>query len=291
MEQCNTSSRKDLEVRVSDYEAFLGFGYKIGKKIGKGTYSTVFKVEYYSSQQITLACKVMNKMKISNEFLHKFFPREIEILCKIQHPNIIQVQSILQRGPKVFIFMRYAENGDMLDYIKSQGAVPENRAKDWFSQMTNGINYLHQMNIAHRDLKCENILITEKMNVKISDFGFAKFCNRDNQLSSTYCGSAAYTAPEIISLCPYDPIMSDIWSLGVVLFTMVNASKPFEEQSLSKLLKDQKLRNYRFNKRIKIKLSTNCIDLINNLLDPDVSTRYSLKKIQDSEWLNSLITQ
>lgn len=171
-------------------------GYKLGKKIGKGAYGNVVRSLFWdknSGSKVELACKYVDKGKAPKDFLEKFFPREIEILTKISHPNIIGIHSILQSGCTVFIFMRLAENGDLLDYVKNNGLISEKQANLWFFQMVSAIKYLHSMFYAHRDLKCENILISKHFNVKIADFGFARSCIGDNNkavMSTTYCGSA-----------------------------------------------------------------------------------------------------
>lgn len=180
----------------SDVNALERRGYQFGGKIGKGSYGNVVTARYEdknSGEMVELACKYVDKSKAPKDFLEKFFPREIQVLTKIHHPNIIGIHSILQSGSTVFIFMRCAENGDLLDYVKKQGAVPEAQANLWFYQMVSAIRYIHSLNYAHRDLKCENILISKHMNVKIADFGFARCCideNNDNILSQTFCGSA-----------------------------------------------------------------------------------------------------
>ena len=184
----------------SDILALERRGYEFGKKLGKGSYGNVIAALFKdtkSKSTIELACKCVDKSKAPKDFLEKFFPREIQILTKISHPAIIGIHSILQSGSKVFIFMRMAENGDLLDYIKDNGAVVENQANLWFYQMTSAIKYLHSMNFAHRDLKCENILISKHMNIKIADFGFARSCVDDKNekiLSGTFCGSAGKNA-------------------------------------------------------------------------------------------------
>lgn len=200
----------------------------------------------------------------------------------------LQVHSILQRGPRVFIFMRYADNGDLLDFVKKNGVVPEQQAKLWFRQMASGLHYLHGKNIAHRDLKCENILLSRRFNVKLADFGFARFCvDEDGRrvLSQTYCGSAAYAAPEVVNGTPYNPKLSDVWSLGIILFIMLNASMPFDDSNLRKLLKDQTTRNWTFRSRVRDSVSSSAKSLVKHILEPDITLRLTLDRVIGHDWV------
>lgn len=283
-----------LSPRSSEVNALEQRGYIIGKKIGQGSYATVHLADYVDlkagQKKMSLACKIFDKEKAPRDFLEKFFPRELEILTQIENPNIIQVHSILQRGPRVFIFMRYADNGDMLDFIKKNGMVPEHQAKVWFKQMSSGVQYLHSRNIAHRDLKCENILLSRRYNVKIADFGFARYCvDKEGRriLSQTYCGSAAYAAPEVVNGTPYNPKLADVWSLGIILYIMLNASMPFDDSNLRKLLKDQTNRIWSFRSRVRDTVSSSVRSLVRRILEPDITQRYSLDRILTHDWLRS----
>lgn len=196
-EQDSTAKKSKFQRRQNvDTFALEKRGYQFGKRIGKGSYGNVVTARYDdkgSGDSLELACKYVDRRKAPKEFLHKFLPREIEVLSKISHPNIIGIHSILQSGNTVFIFMQWAENGDLLNYVKDKGCVPEAQVKLWFFQMTSAVKYLHDIHYAHRDLKCENILISKHMNVKIADFGFARKCVDDKDmkiLSQTFCGSA-----------------------------------------------------------------------------------------------------
>lgn len=180
----------------SDYDALERRGYRFGRRIGKGSYGHVVIARYEDrkrGKRIDLACKCVAKDKAPKDFLDKFFPREIDILRRIHHENIISIHSILQSGSTVFIFMRWAERGDLLDYVQKNSAIGESHACLWFYQMVSAIRYLHSLDYAHRDLKCENILISRRMNVKIADFGFTRKCSDDQGdkiMSETFCGSA-----------------------------------------------------------------------------------------------------
>lgn len=201
-----------------------------------------------------------------------------------------QVHSILQRGPRVFIFMRYADNGDLLDFVTNNGVVPEQQSRLWFRQMASGLHYLHSKNIAHRDLKCENILLSRKFNVKLADFGFARFCvdhEGRRVLSHTYCGSAAYAAPEIVAGTPYNPKLADVWSLGIILFIMLNARMPFDDANLRKLLKDQMSRNWIFRSRVRDTVSMLAKNIVRQILEPDITLRLTLERVLSHEWMRA----
>lgn len=153
--------------------------------------------------------------------------------------------------------------------------------------MASGLHYLHGKNVAHRDLKCENILLSRKFNVKLADFGFARFCvdgEGRRILSQTYCGSAAYAAPEVVSGKPYNPKLSDVWSLGIILFIMLNASMPFDDSNLRKLLKDQMTKNWVFRSRVRDTLSSSAKNLVRHLLEPDLTLRLTLDRALQHDW-------
>lgn len=184
--------------------------------------------------------------------------------------------------------MRYSENGDLLGYVLKNGCVSENQSRVWTRQLALGLQYLHELEITHRDIKCENVLLTANYNVKLSDFGFARFCVDDNDepiLSETYCGSMSYAAPEILRGKPYLPKPSDLWSLGVVLFVMLNKSMPFDDTRMRKLYEQQMGKKYRFRSRVASILSIECKTAVKHLLEPDSGLRSTATQLLTSEWI------
>ncbi|XP_055548181.1 testis-specific serine/threonine-protein kinase 1-like [Wyeomyia smithii] len=293
------SSRLALRQRkieqIPDIQALKSRGYLLGRRMATGTFATVMRAKYFEpktgdgpQKTLDLACKIVDEGKSKDvEFLTKFLPRELQILAKIEHPNIIQTHSIMRRGSRVFIFMRLAELGDLLSYIRRHGALAEERCRFWFYQMVDAIRYLHEMDIAHRDLKCENILISKNLNIKLSDFGFARYCKNEignNIMSSTFCGSAAYAAPEIMSATLYQPKAADLWSLGVVLFIMLNGTMPFDEKNLKKLVRCQMSRQFQFRPEVEKVISFDPIRIVHNLLDPDPVDRINIEEVMEERW-------
>ncbi|KAG8179452.1 hypothetical protein JTE90_006822 [Oedothorax gibbosus] len=268
--------------KKSSSEELKQCGFEIGEELGKGSYCKVRKATYNNQQ---IAVKIINRAGLSNSFLNKFLPREIEILGKIKHENIIKIHKILNYTDRVYIFMELAQN-DMLNYIRGRGHLPEKEARNYFRQIVNALKYLHSMNVAHRDLKCENIMITGNNTIKIIDLGFSRSTVNSSGrriLSETYCGSTAYAAPEVLQGTPYNPMMYDVWSLGCVLFIMVTGRMPFDDKNIRKLV------TYQLKKKIKFPssftLSSKVKDLIKCMLEPDVTKRMSITRVAQSAWL------
>ncbi|KAK9746985.1 Protein kinase domain [Popillia japonica] len=282
---------KDLDITASEQLRLASRGYKILTKLGQGTYATVYLVEFRSSnesKEIKLACKAMDVSRMAREFVLKFLPRELDILSKINHPHIIQIQNIFQRRTKYYVFMRYAEKGDLLEFVLKKGALSEPQARVWFRQIALAVHYLHEMNIAHRDLKCENIFITSNYNIKLADFGFARYTADDlgKRISSdTFCGSISYAAPEILRGLPYYPKHSDVWSLGVILYVILNRAMPFDDGNLRRLYDQQISKKWRFRPKVMSFLSNECKTLVSQLLEPDVIKRLDIEKVVDSDWI------
>lgn len=193
-------------------------GYRILHGIGEGAYSKV-KLAYSTRLGREVGIKCINKHVAPKDFVEKFLPRELHALPHLRHENIVRVYEILESSDGyVYIVMEAARNGDMLRYVQKKGALPEHEVRKYFKQLAQAIKYCHSLNICHRynlrrlikkmqkykkirDLKCENLLLDKDNNLLLTDFGFSKpmtFNNHEIVKSTTFCGSAAYAAPEII---------------------------------------------------------------------------------------------
>ncbi|KAM5235497.1 testis-specific serine/threonine-protein kinase 4 [Ctenodactylus gundi] len=270
------------------------YGYEVGKVIGNGSYGTVYEA-YYTKQKVMVAVKIISKKKASDDYLNKFLPREIQVMKVLRHKYLINFYQAIETTSRVYIILELAQGGDVLEWIQRFGACSEPLAGKWFSQVTLGIAYLHSKGIVHRDLKLENLLLDKRENVKISDFGFAKMVpsnqpvhssssykmNCFSHLCQTYCGSFAYACPEILLGLPYNPFLSDIWSMGVILYTLTVARLPFDDTNLKKLLREtQKDLTFPPNHNI----SPECKNLILQMLCP-VAKRATILDILKDPWV------
>jgi len=268
-------------------------GYSFGRILGEGSYAKVKLAELTSStgEKSRFACKILCKRKAPRDFVTKFMPREMEVIKRLDHENVVKLKAVFEFESRVFIFMELADNGDLLSYIKKNGAQPNANAKQLFKDICSGIAYIHSMDIVHRDLKCENLLMTRDNRVKIADFGFARFCTDQESgrrvLSRTYCGSAAYAAPEILRGQPYNPKMYDVWSMGCVLFIIVCSSMPFDDSNVKKMLKAQTEKKIHFPSRVRGQISHLCQALLLRMLEVDVTKRATVDQCLRCQWLTT----
>lgn len=217
-------------------------GYTLGKIIGTGSYATV-KLARSERHQDFVAIKIVSKFQAPVDYLTRFLPREIEVVKGLRHTNLIRFLQAVETTHRVYIIMEYAENGSLLDIIRKDTFIEEDpRAKSWFTQLKDALEYCHEHGVVHRDVKCENLLMNKNFELKLSDFGFARGHMKPRSegnpiLSETFCGSYAYASPEILKGIPYEPQLSDVWSMGVVLYAMVFGKLPFDDTNYNKLVK------------------------------------------------------
>ncbi|XP_061191127.1 testis-specific serine/threonine-protein kinase 1-like [Saccostrea echinata] len=274
-------------LRLADF--LSSNGYRLGPKIGEGTYSNVRIAERTRDGEI-LAVKMIDKRNAKKNYVKKFLPRELEISTLVKHPNVIVTHDVLYQGESVYIMMDYAEKGDLLQLIQACGTLSEEDAKRMFREMAEAIKYLHDLGITHRDLKCENILIMRDKRITVSDFGFSRMYldqQHNAVMCKTYCGSRAYASPELLRGLPYDPRTNDVWSLGVILFIMICGKMPFDDRNIKEMLKKQISEGISIPDKVKERISSHCVELIHKILDPNSKSRIKIGNILQSEWLKT----
>ncbi|XP_075046977.1 testis-specific serine/threonine-protein kinase 6 [Mixophyes fleayi] len=273
---------RSLPVIMSSVNLLLrDLGYNALSTIGEGAYSKV-KLATSSKYHCNVAIKVLDHRLASADFSRKFLPRELDILRGVHHPHVISVFELIEINNGLrFIVMELCRT-DLLQLIQKTGRLPDEKAKCLFQQMISGMSYLHEHNVVHRDLKCENVLLTNDHCVKITDFGFGKKCFDETDLCTTYCGSPAYASPEVLQCIPYDPKKYDIWSLGVILYVMVTGLMPFSDCKLSSLLKLQQM-GVVFPESVA--LDEKCKSLIKQMLHYNPHARPDLCTVLKQGWI------
>jgi len=262
--------------------------YTMGEKIGKGAFSVVYEaVEKGTNDRY--AIKVINRKYIKQKLLD----REIEIMTKIRHDNILYCKAVFETDAYIYLVLELVKGGELYDKIVDEGEYTENEAKEIVYQILSAVEYLHMHQIAHRDLKPENILCgtkggqpgSRKELIKVADFGLSKMFDRELLLSQ--CGSPTYVAPEVLLAIPYDQSV-DMWAVGVITYVMLTGCFPFFEEGNNYKALYQKIINVEFSFPEDPVLSDQVKDFISKLLNRDPATRPSASACKLHPWLKSV---
>ncbi|KAM4642319.1 MAP/microtubule affinity-regulating kinase 4 isoform 2-T2 [Discoglossus pictus] len=253
--------------------------YRLLRTIGKGNFAKV-KLARHVLTGREVAIKIIDKTQLNPSSLQKLF-REVRIMKGLCHPNIVKLFEVIETEKTLYLIMEYASGGEVFDYLVSHGRMKEKEARAKFRQIVSAVHYCHQKNIVHRDLKAENLLLDAEANIKIADFGFSNEFTPGGKLD-TFCGSPPYAAPELFQGKRYNGPEVDVWSLGVILYTLVSGSLPFDGQNL-KELRERVLRG---KYRVPFYMSTDCESVLRRFLVLNPSKRCTLEQIMNDKWLN-----
>ncbi|XP_031136262.1 MAP/microtubule affinity-regulating kinase 3a isoform X23 [Sander lucioperca] len=275
------SARTGVRSRTSEEPQQPHVGnYRLLKTIGKGNFAKV-KLARHILTGREVAIKIIDKTQLNPNSLQKLF-REVRIMKILNHPNIVKLFEVIETERTLYLVMEYASGGEVFDYLVAHGRMKEKEARAKFRQIVSAVQYCHQKHIVHRDLKAENLLLDADMNIKIADFGFSNEFTMGNKLD-TFCGSPPYAAPELFQGKKYDGPEVDVWSLGVILYTLVSGSLPFDGQNL-KELRERVLRG---KYRIPFYMSTDCENLLKRFLVLNPAKRGTLEQIMKDRWINA----
>ncbi|XP_027785103.2 serine/threonine-protein kinase SIK1 isoform X1 [Marmota flaviventris] len=257
----------------------VGF-YDVERTLGKGNFAVV-KLARHRVTKTQVAIKIIDKTRLDSSNLEKIY-REVQLMKLLNHPHIIKLYQVMETKDMLYIVTEFAKNGEMFDYLTSNGHLSENEAREKFRQILSAVEYCHNHHIVHRDLKTENLLLDSNMDIKLADFGFGNFYNPGEPLS-TWCGSPPYAAPEVFEGKEYEGPQLDIWSLGVVLYVLVCGSLPFDGPNLPTLR--QRVLEGRF--RIPFFMSQDCETLIRRMLVVDPAKRITIAQIWQHRWMQA----
>ncbi|KAF1322901.1 Camk/camkl/ampk protein kinase, partial [Globisporangium splendens] len=259
--------------------------YVLGETIGKGTFGKV-KIGLHLVTGEKVAIKILEKKRIVQVADAERVAREIKILKRNRHLNVIQLYEVIDSPERIYLIMEHVDSGEMFEYIVAHHRIREQDAVLFFQQIVDGLAYLHANDVTHRDLKPENLLLQSHAAgflVKIVDFGLSN--THDNgRLLRTACGSPCYAAPEMIEGKLYKGPVADIWSLGVVLFAVVCGYLPFEDSNTNMLYKKILSADY----KLPPFLSHSVQDLIRRILETNPEKRLAVELIRQHPWFTSM---
>ncbi|CAA3024493.1 CBL-interacting serine/threonine-protein kinase 12-like [Olea europaea var. sylvestris] len=270
-----TRSAKQKEI-----QGLLLGRYEIGKLLGHGTFAKVYHAKNVKTGE-NVAIKVIDKEKILKIGLIAHIKREISILRRVRHPNIVQLFEVMATKSKIFFVMEYVKGGELFNKV-AKGRLKEEVARKYFQQLISAVAFCHARGVYHRDLKPENILLDEDGNLKVSDFGLSAISEQIKQdgLFHTFCGTPAYVAPEVLARKGYDAAKVDIWSCGVILFVLMAGHLPFHDQNIMAMYK----KIYKGEFRCPRWFTPELIRFLTRLLDTNPETRLTIPEIMNNKW-------
>ncbi|KAK4764521.1 hypothetical protein SAY87_013959 [Trapa incisa] len=257
--------------------------YEIGRLLGCGAFAKVYYARDVRSGQ-SIAIKVINKKKLSTSTTGPAtcIKREISIMHRLHHPNIVRLHEVLATKSKIYFVMEFLKGGELFAKV-SKGRLPEDICRRYFQQLISAVGYCHSRGVFHRDLKPENLLLDDAGNLKVSDFGLSALGDgqiRSDGLLHTLCGTPAYVAPEILTKQGYDGAKVDVWTCGVILFVLNTGSLPFHDPNLMALYK----KIYKGEFRCPKWMSPDLRRFLLRLLDTNPDTRITVDEIIRDPW-------
>ncbi|XP_077085515.1 serine/threonine-protein kinase BRSK2 isoform X14 [Siphateles boraxobius] len=251
--------------------------YRLEKTLGKGQTGLV-KLGIHCVTCQKVAIKIVNREKLSESVLMKV-EREIAILKLIEHPHVLKLHDVYENKKYLYLVLEHVSGGELFDYLVKKGRLTPKEARKFFRQIISALDFCHSHSICHRDLKPENLLLDEKNNIRIADFGMASLQVGDSLLE-TSCGSPHYACPEVIRGEKYDGRKADVWSCGVILFALLVGALPFDDDNLRNLLEKVKLGVFHMPHFI----PPDCQNLLRGMIEVDATKRFTLEQIQKHTW-------
>ncbi|XP_054733529.1 serine/threonine-protein kinase BRSK2 [Anastrepha obliqua] len=254
--------------------------YRLEKTLGKGQTGLV-KLGVHCVLGRKVAIKIINREKLSESVLMKV-EREIAIMKLIDHPHVLGLSDVYENKKYLYLILEHVSGGELFDYLVKKGRLTPKEARKFFRQIISALDFCHSHSICHRDLKPENLLLDEKNNIKIADFGMASLQPAGSMLE-TSCGSPHYACPEVIRGEKYDGRKADVWSCGVILYALLVGALPFDDDNLRQLL--EKVKRGVFH--IPHFVPPDCQSLLRGMIEVNPDRRLTLSEINRHPWVTA----
>jgi polo-like kinase 1 len=258
--------------------------YEVKGLLGKGGFAKVYAVKSHTSKKI-MACKAVLRASLVKVAQIQKLKYEIKIHRELKHPNIVRYFINFQDKERIYILMEYCKNQTLMELVGRRKRLSEPETQYYMLEILGGVRYLHDTNVIHRDLKLGNILIDANMHCKIADFGLATKLQTPEQRKTTICGTPNYIAPEVLDgKKGGHSFEADIWSMGVIMYTLLLGIPPFQTGRVNSTYKKIKASSYEYPSHIKITSYARC--LIDNMLQKYAKSRPTLLGIIQDEFFS-----
>jgi len=250
--------------------------YAKGRLLGKGGFAKCFEVTNIENKRI-LAAKIIEKASLKKSRARQKLISEIKIHKSMHHPNVVNFEHVFEDQDNVYILLEICTNQTLNELLKRRKRLTELEVQCYLVQLVNCLKHLHSNRIIHRDLKLGNVFLNEKMEIKVGDFGLACKLEFDGERRRTVCGTPNYIAPEILENKDGHSYEVDVWSVGVIIYTMLVGKPPFETPDVKTTYQKIKANSYSFPDHVP--LSDPAKNLIRQILLRDPTKRLTLDEI------------
>ncbi|KAL8594155.1 hypothetical protein ACOMHN_018095 [Nucella lapillus] len=285
----NSAEKSIPHTRIQD-DSMIKDNYEVGEKIGQGNFGKVYEATHKATG-VKWAIKSINKEKAGSSAL-KLVEREVTILKRVNHPNIINLKEIIESPKRMYLVMEICTEGELADRVKEK-RFSESETKQIMSKLASAVSYLHKHGIVHRDIKLENILMAQnpedendKLHIKVTDFGLSvvKGGVTPDSMMQDFCGTPIYMAPEILDNKTYSQ-QCDVWAMGIIMYTLICGYPPFrakDEATLYDLIREA---NPQFDDDVWSSISEECKNCILGMLKLDPAHRLSASEVLNHPWI------
>ncbi|KAI5927680.1 calcium/calmodulin-dependent protein kinase [Camillea tinctor] len=257
--------------------------YRFGRTLGAGTYGIVREAD---SPDGKVAIKIILKKNVKGN--ENMVLDELDMLQRLKHPHIVRFVDWFESRDKYYIVTELATGGELFDRICEQGKFTEKDASQTIKQVLGAVNYLHEKNVVHRDLKPENLLYLTRdptSDLVLADFGIAKMLDNKDEVLTTMAGSFGYAAPEVMLKKGHGKPV-DMWSMGVITYTLLCGYSPFRSENLQDLIDECSNASVVFHERYWRDVSDDAKDFILRLLQPNADDRWTSQQALSHPWLS-----